>query len=524
MALVQDWIRQIGTPALEGALGISVDDRGNVFITGYSGGDLSTGRAEDDSKAFIAKYDAFGEQQWVTQIGTDVDDEGNAVAVDSNGNIFVIGHTFGDDSSDSSSEFVVTWLAKFNPAGSLLWKKRLFKQPDDRSRSIAIDSENHVVLAGITFWREGQDGPADGGADAWIAKFDGEGNQIWYDRIQSSAYEGAFGVAVDGQNQIYAGGITYGDLEAAQHQGQGDAWLAKYGPSGDRIWLKQTGTDKEDFIKAVAVDPKGFPVVTGLTYGDLGEEGEQGDGDGFVARFNPESGDLLWLHQFGTSSYDNPRGIATDGFGNVYVAGFTFGELEPGARQGEGDAWVGKWDAAGAQEWMVQLGSDKFDEATGIAVDDQGRIYLCGVTRGVLEQGAEGGSFDAWLARYSDSEGDNQLLGLLLQLQQRLNELEIHVSALDGQLGMIEEKLGMVLEKLSGAGPDQELVQAAELRIQGRGDGRISLEDAEEIWEIAYEGGILTEREKQTLFYLMEHFKFTEKAEEFMREKLDGVE
>ncbi|MFM9947376.1 MAG: hypothetical protein ACKV1O_05505 [Saprospiraceae bacterium] len=67
---------------------------------------------------------------------------------------------------------------------------------------------------------------------------------------------------------------------------------------------------------------------------------------------------------------------------------------------------------------------------------------------------------------------------------------------------------------------DSKLMSFANKLTQGEGDGRISLEDAQRLWSSAMDGGRFTETERLTLVYLMDNFNFTDKAEEWFRQKL----
>jgi esterase/lipase len=64
---------------------------------------------------------------------------------------------------------------------------------------------------------------------------------------------------------------------------------------------------------------------------------------------------------------------------------------------------------------------------------------------------------------------------------------------------------------------DMVLIDAAELAIQGRGDGRISLDDAELIWKMIESDGKVTAVERRTLGYILEKYKCTEPATAFLQ-------
>jgi len=66
---------------------------------------------------------------------------------------------------------------------------------------------------------------------------------------------------------------------------------------------------------------------------------------------------LEWSCQFGTSSTEKARGMATDSSGNVYVTGYTKGNLDNKTNAGDLDLFVVKYDSAGVKQWTEQLGS-----------------------------------------------------------------------------------------------------------------------------------------------------------------------
>jgi Beta-propeller repeat len=168
------------------------------------------------------------------------------------------------------------------------------------------------------------------------------------------------------------------------------------------LWVRQLGTAVFDGALGVATDVAGNVYLTGDTHGSLGGA-NRGPSDAWVAKYDA-AGNQLWVRQLGTASYDAASGVATDGDGNVYLTGRTYGSLG-GANRGGSDAWVAKYDAAGHQLWVRQLGTadytdDGIDDAFGVATDGEGNLYLTGWTLGSLGGANRGGS-DAWVAKYS---------------------------------------------------------------------------------------------------------------------------
>src|SRR6202041_1583750 len=115
------------------------------------------------------------------------------------------------------------------------------------------------------------------------------------------------------------------------------------------------------------------------------------------------AGNTLWTQQFGTSDTDVAYGVAVDGSGNVYVAGYTTGSLQ-GTNAGGYDGFVRKLDSAGDTLWTQQFGTSSGDFAQGVAVDGSGNVYVAGYTTGSL-QGTSAGGYDAFIAKFSQGAG-----------------------------------------------------------------------------------------------------------------------
>ncbi len=67
---------------------------------------------------------------------------------------------------------------------------------------------------------------------------------------------------------------------------------------------------------------------------------------------------------------------------------------------------------------------------------------------------------------------------------------------------------------------DAELIEAAEKAVAGRGDGRISLDDAKDLLAKVMDGNSYTDVEKDTMAYIRDNFKWTEDADEWFRTEI----
>jgi hypothetical protein len=109
----------------------------------------------------------------------------------------------------------------------------------------------------------------------------------------------------------------------------------------------------------LTADAGGNPYVAGYSAGDFARR-LAGDKDVVVARFDP-SGTMTWADQLGTATNDKGAAVAIDGAGNLYVAGFTDGNIGTGL--GGWDAILVRYAPDGTRLWTRQFGTQQDDGA-----------------------------------------------------------------------------------------------------------------------------------------------------------------
>lgn len=168
--------------------------------------------------------------------------------------------------------------------------------------------------------------------------------------------------------------------------------------------------------QSIACDPSGNILVTGSFAGTntLGSTAliSAGLSDMFLAKYD-SAGNLLWARRAGGASYDEGRGVATDGAGNAYVTGLFQGVASFGnsnlTSSGQSDVFVAKYDPAGTLAWVQRAGGNDFDESHAIVLDAATNIYLTGyfdanATFGGILLRNNSGSSDVFVAK-TDSRG-----------------------------------------------------------------------------------------------------------------------
>jgi len=147
---------------------------------------------------------------------------------------------------------------------------------------------------------------------------DSTGGQIeWIRQFGTAMSEDAFAIAVD-VTGVYVAGRTLGSLPGQTNAGYSDAFVCKFDSQGNMLWTRQFGTQTADDALAVAADGSNV-YVAGGTSGTLPGQTNHGGSDAFLRAYD-EKGNELWTRQFGTSLSDGASALVTHATG-IYVAG-----------------------------------------------------------------------------------------------------------------------------------------------------------------------------------------------------------
>jgi hypothetical protein len=244
-------------------------------------------------------------------------------------------------------------LAKLGATGAVQWVKGFGGAVEDAGEALALDSAGNVVLTG-SFFQTITIGSSTytsaGDSDIFVAKFDDKGTSQWARCFGGSHVKGSgseiptdigYGVALDAKDNIYLAGqihdaVDFGGGKVTAH-GMEDAFLVKLDASGKHLWSKSFGGSSMDHAGSVSVSPSGQVVVSGGSCSsklDLGGGPLKRSGmwDLFVGAFDA-SGKHLWSKGFGGVDNDIEAGAALDGSGNLLLTGFFFQTIDFGGGQ-----------------------------------------------------------------------------------------------------------------------------------------------------------------------------------------------
>ncbi len=219
--------RQYGSPVNDSAYDAAPDGMGNVYVAGETRGILGPGGSGFFSDAYIRKYDANLDHAWTRQFGANVE-WGFGVATDGNGNAYLVGRTSGAIPGQVSAGDDDAYVRKYDPAGNELWTRQFGTEFADDAAEAGTDSAGNVYVSGFVGGTlTGQ--TSSGSSDAYVRKYDSNGNVVWTKQFGSSGSDNGLGVAATGTNLAYVVGWTDGTFPGQTSAGGVDAFVAKVG-------------------------------------------------------------------------------------------------------------------------------------------------------------------------------------------------------------------------------------------------------------------------------------------------------
>jgi hypothetical protein len=287
------------------------------------------------------------------------------------------------------------------------YSTRLGGKESSSGQAIAVDAAGNVYVTGDT---NATDFPvarpwqrkSAGATDIFVSKLSPDGRLLYSTYLGGSGADVGYGIAVDGEGNIYLTGDTASPDFPLAHPLQSrlggifDAFVAKLSPDGARlIYSTYIGGSSGDRGQGIAVDGAGNAYVAGYTYSTdfpvaspLQKAFTDNNVHGFVLKLAPAGTELIYSTYLGGGNDrpDMPTGIAADAAGNAYVTGFTNSVNFPSVHAiqsfaGPTDAFVTKINATGsAFVYSTHLGGNADDEGMAIAVDASGSAYVTGET------------------------------------------------------------------------------------------------------------------------------------------------
>jgi hypothetical protein len=364
----------------------------------------------------ISTVQAQLSMSWVKTAGGTAADQGNAVAVDASGNVYVTGSFKGTnvDFDPGAGTFNLTavgdediFVLKLSPTGTFMWARQFGANDADRANAIKLDASGNVYIAGTyrlspTFDAFPLNNVA--GYDIFVAKLNGAtGAVTWAKSMGGSGADQAFGIGLDPSGNVYTAGsfsntadfdpgINVANLTSVSNSD--DIFISKLDNNGNYIWAKGIGGNGNDGALAATVNSTGI-YITGEFENTVDFDPgagvtsytSNGGWDIFAARYDL-SGNMIWAGGIGANIRDAGYGITADGSGNAYVTGAfqNQADFDPGpgtlnltpSANANYDIFVAKFNSNGTLNWAKNFGDNGDDLGQSIALDGAGNVYSMG--------------------------------------------------------------------------------------------------------------------------------------------------
>ena len=356
------WAVSMGSTSRDYGHAVSIDENDNVIVTGNFSGtvDFDPGAgtfnltAVGSEDIFVLKLDPNGNFLWVFNIGSTETDGAHDIATGPGGFVYATG-SFAEtaDFDPGAGTFNLTsngqldfYLAKYDPDGNFVWAfSNQTGEANQRGWGINVDGFGNSYISGwfknnpdVDPGSEVFELPNNGKSDAWVAKYDTDGNLLWAFSMGAESRDHAFKNAVDADGNVYVAGNFRNTVDFDPGTGEHllttlapqEAYYAKYDADGNLLWahhaIHATSTGESQNL-AVAVDGAGNGIFTGLYDGTIDLDPGPGvlelTGEGneaYAVSYSP-TGELNWAISFDGDGNEVGRNIAADLNNNVYVTG-----------------------------------------------------------------------------------------------------------------------------------------------------------------------------------------------------------
>ena len=411
------------------AAGVAIDSSDNIYITGTSQGtnlfgkNATSGTTDD---IFVAKLNSSGVVQWVYTAGGTGRDRGRKIALDSSGNIYVVGYyqntvDFGGGNVTSNGSWDA-FILKLNSSGTFQWVKSYGGSTgNDLGRDVVVDSNDNVIMLG-TFRGTVNFDNGDGGGvvnytsndyDIFLIRLNSSGiwQSVWVTTSSGSADGRA--LAIDSNNVTYltgsySGSVTFGANNRTATNSN-DLFIHKidtYDNENNTQLTYALNVDTTQKAKGIAVDSSGNIYATGTFQNTVNFGGGNITSSGkdiYLLKLNSSLA-FQWVKRFarddGAAGQAFGTAVAVDDDGNVYSVGQIGGNYNLGGQDvasgSNNDAYIVKHDSSGTFQWSKTFGGgsgmDTYDKVQDIVIDSNDFIITAGQISGNTNFSTVGGN------------------------------------------------------------------------------------------------------------------------------------
>jgi len=374
------WAKSTSCENSSSAFGITTLSDDSTVITGFYNESITFGEGEPNETVlemsgyaclFVSRFNPDGTLAWAKRVFGDYRNVGYAITSLSDDSTIVTGYISGtsifgyNEPNETILEKAVigrdTFVARFNPDGTLAWVKRPEARYSDRGWDLTTLSDDTFVVtgefSGDAVFGEGDPNETnldnDGVTHLFLARYNPDGTLVWAKQPGGAFSCGEGITTLSDDSQVVTGWILgpviFGEGEPGEtfldSLGDGDVFIAHYNPDGSLVWAKQAGGTQDEKGSGATTLSDNSTVIIGryensATFG-IGEANEtvliaEGAMDIFLARYDPD-GTLAWVKRAGGAGpYDGDHGTSVTTLSDdstvstgVFMGSATFGEYEP---------------------------------------------------------------------------------------------------------------------------------------------------------------------------------------------------
>lgn len=396
------WARKGGSQFNEVGSAVVVDKAGNIYVAGDFSFSANIGGSNLVSSGgldiYVAKYNPAGQLLWARKAGGIYDDSPNALALDSSGNLYVVGYfksaiinfdgtTANNITPGGASD---AFIAQYDPDGNVLWVRGFGGAGNDEAKSVACDAAGNVILCGsfsIQMYFGTNLLTSAGNTDVFIGKFTPTRDVAWVKRAGGTSSEAALTLTTDAAGNILVGGTFFMNMDfgngvtvSSVTVNEGELFLTKFASDGTALWARKATGLLPQVPTRLATDSSGNVFMVGYFGGttvfDTLSATASGN-DSFLAKYDP-AGTIQWLRNAADAAY----GLALDEGGTIYLSGQFASPTSFGTNtlttSGGNDVFVAAYTGSGAVLWARKAGGSGSDLARDLALDHQGNAYVVG--------------------------------------------------------------------------------------------------------------------------------------------------
>ncbi len=298
-------------------------------------------------------------------------------------------------------------VAKYDPAGNLLWYRQLGSSGNDALQKVILDASGKVTLLGLA-----SDGAQFGtttftttsfGAPLVLAQLDAQGRVQYVREVGNGSFLVPASLASDASGNYYVSGLfafdaTFGSFSFSTPISTTyglDQFVLKVSAAGEVQWAQQgcrvlANANTANVYSHLVAEPGGnlYFVWTAPPSATTGFNGQalpasRGDYDGLVVKFSTQ-GTPQWTQRVGGTGADVSTYAGLDAAGRLVVPGFTAaaGSLSSASSASATTATTGfvtvLEPSAGNPVWSRDLAAMQAGGYRSVTSDVAGNIYLAG--------------------------------------------------------------------------------------------------------------------------------------------------